>query len=380
MATQTANYRLTKPELKDSPPDITVLNRNWDTIDTELSINFDFTNSVYKGYRDGDETVRNEFNEKCNTLDKRIIQAHNSIGSIASQLANNFSGKLKNLGEKHDTDKIALEKKIDGVNERVSLVNADVLKLLNVIFADGAGAHNNLYRGNNLGNTVTPEQWNAIYEGKFTDLYIGDYWTINGIKWQIAAFDYYYNTGKTACTTHHVTIVPSEIVGQSNMSEAESTDGGYPNTIVFKQQLPHLLTNINQYFGGEEHILGHNQLFPNAVDGYPTDEVWYPDTKIFLMSERNVYGNPVLSRMNDGGANRMGLETLDKTQYPLFRLRPDLIGIRQGYWLRDVCNTIRFCHVSPNGQANFVTPTRLLGIRPAFSICSKELLPISEEM
>lgn len=36
MATYTPNYNLVKIELADSPPDITVLNENFDTIDTEL--------------------------------------------------------------------------------------------------------------------------------------------------------------------------------------------------------------------------------------------------------------------------------------------------------------------------------------------------------
>ena len=36
MATHTPNYNLVKIELADSPPDITVLNENFDTIDTEL--------------------------------------------------------------------------------------------------------------------------------------------------------------------------------------------------------------------------------------------------------------------------------------------------------------------------------------------------------
>lgn len=36
MSTQTTNYKLTKPELTDAPPDITTLNSNWDTIDSKM--------------------------------------------------------------------------------------------------------------------------------------------------------------------------------------------------------------------------------------------------------------------------------------------------------------------------------------------------------
>lgn len=37
MATQTTNYQLHKIDLTDAPPDITVLNPNWDKIDAELA-------------------------------------------------------------------------------------------------------------------------------------------------------------------------------------------------------------------------------------------------------------------------------------------------------------------------------------------------------
>lgn len=37
MATQTTNFNLTKIALTDAPPDITVLNANWDKVDTELA-------------------------------------------------------------------------------------------------------------------------------------------------------------------------------------------------------------------------------------------------------------------------------------------------------------------------------------------------------
>ena len=39
MATTTTNYNLTKLELSDSPPDITELNANFDTIDTKIHDN-----------------------------------------------------------------------------------------------------------------------------------------------------------------------------------------------------------------------------------------------------------------------------------------------------------------------------------------------------
>lgn len=78
------------------------------------------------------------------------------------------------------------------------------------------------YRGKNLGTSVTAEQYAAIEAGTFEDLYIGDYWVINDVNWRIAAFDYYLTTGDTACTTHHVTIVPDTNLDTQQMNSSST--------------------------------------------------------------------------------------------------------------------------------------------------------------
>ena len=70
--------------------------------------------------------------------------------------------------------------------------------------ASGAGAHNSIYRGKYLGASVTAEQYSAIAAGTFDDLYIGDYWTIGGVNYRIAAFDYYYRSGDNKIGRAHV--------------------------------------------------------------------------------------------------------------------------------------------------------------------------------
>ena len=77
--------------------------------------------------------------------------------------------------------------------------------ILDKVTASGAGAHNSVYRGANLGTSVTSAQWAAIQAGTFDDMYIGDYWVIGGVTYRITAFDYYLRVGDTDMTTHHVT-------------------------------------------------------------------------------------------------------------------------------------------------------------------------------
>jgi len=75
----------------------------------------------------------------------------------------------------------------------------------------GAGFHNSIYRGKWLGESPTEKQLEAIENGTFKDLFIGDYWSGNsGINYRIAAFDYYYGVGKKPCNKHHAVIVPDQ--------------------------------------------------------------------------------------------------------------------------------------------------------------------------
>lgn len=46
MSSKTTNYNLHKIDLTDAPPDITVLNQNWDTIDNELKSRLPLDGSV----------------------------------------------------------------------------------------------------------------------------------------------------------------------------------------------------------------------------------------------------------------------------------------------------------------------------------------------
>lgn len=57
--------------------------------------------------------------------------------------------------------------------------------------------HNSIFRGKNLGTTFTDEQRATVRTGKFEDMYVGDYWTINGRKYEILGFNYdghFYNS------------------------------------------------------------------------------------------------------------------------------------------------------------------------------------------
>lgn len=240
--------------------------------------------------------------------------------------------------------------------------------ILDKVTASGAGAHNSVYRGANLGTSVTSAQWAAIQAGTFDDMYIGDYWVIGGVTYRIAAFDYYLRAGDTDMTTHHVTLVPDVPMYTHVMNDTNVTTGGYVGSKMYTSGLTQAKNTINTAFGST-HVLTHRQYLSNAVtNGRPSGGSWY-DSTVELMTEQNVYGGKIFGAGNDG-SSVPALYTVDKSQYPLFAFRPDLISNRQTFWLRDVVSAAYFAFVGSDGNASCYYASSVYGVRPAFSIKS----------
>lgn len=240
--------------------------------------------------------------------------------------------------------------------------------LLAKLTYNNAGAHNAIYRGKNLGTSVTAEQYAAIAAGTFDDLYIGDYWVIDGVNWRIAAFDYYLTTGDTACNTHHVTIVPDTNLDTQKMNDSNTTAGGYVGSAMYTTNMATAKSKITSAFGSA-HLLSHRQYLVNTVaNGRPSAAAWV-DSTIELMTEQNVYGGKVFAPTSDGSSVPT-VHTVDKSQFPLFAHDPHMISNRQTYWLRDVVSASSFASVGNGGGATNSYAGYAYGVRPAFSIKS----------
>ena len=231
---------------------------------------------------------------------------------------------------------------------------------------NNAGAHNAIYRGKNLGTSVTSAQYAAISNGTFEDLYIGDYWAINGITYRIAAFDYYLNTGDTNCTKHHIVIVPDTALYNAAMNDTNTTAGGYVGSKMHTEGLEQAKTTIKAAFSG--HVLSHRIYLTNAVtDGHPSAGVWC-DSEVDLMNEQMVYGGAIFMPITNGSAYYTN-DRVEKSQLPLFAHDPSRICNRATWWLRDVVSASDFAHVYSYGSAGCFGASYSYGVRPAFCIC-----------
>lgn len=209
----------------------------------------------------------------------------------------------------------------------------------------------------------------------FDDLYIGDYWTIGGVNYRIAAFDYYLNSGDTNCTTHHVVIVPDTCLYNAQMHNtssggwesgaANTTAGGYVGSDMYKSNLEQAKTTIKSAFSG--HVLKHRIYLTNAVaNGRASGGAWC-DSEVDLMCEQMVYGSGIFSPVSDG-SNVPANYRVEKSQFPLFQHEPSRICNRNSWWLRDVITASIFACVDYGGSATYYDASNSLGVRPAFCI------------
>lgn len=231
---------------------------------------------------------------------------------------------------------------------------------------DNAGAHNSIYRGKNLGTTVTEEQWEAISSGTFTDLYIGDYWVIGGVNWRIAAFDYYLNCGDTSFTKHHAVIVPDTCLYSAQMNTTNVTTGAYKGSAMYTANLTQAKSTINSAFGSS-HVLSHRIYLSNATSNGRASAGEWTDSTVDLMCEHMVYGSGIFSPVSDG-SNVPNNYRVEKGQLPLFALEPSRICNRDTWWLRDVITAATFAFVAGSGTADYNSASYSLGVRPAFCI------------
>lgn len=82
------------------------------------------------------------------------------------------------------------------------------------LFEDVPEMHRNIYRGKNIGSSITDDQLGYIADGTYHDMYIGDYWLDdNGYIWRIADIDYFPYL--MASSVPHIVVVPDEFPNSS---------------------------------------------------------------------------------------------------------------------------------------------------------------------
>lgn len=229
----------------------------------------------------------------------------------------------------------------------------------------GPEMHRMFFRGKSLGATVTTGQLAAIQNGTFKDLWLGDYWTINGVNYRIVDFDYWYGYGDTKFTSHHVVVMPDTALDNANMNDSSVTTGGYTGSKMYTTNMATAKSTVQSAFS--TNILTHREYLINTVaSGYPSAGA-YTDSSIELPNEPMIFGSYIYTPGNTGSTD-VKRYTLSNTQLALFRVARQFIVSGNGYWLRDVASSTHFARVDSNGGATSTGAANLYGIRPVFPI------------
>ncbi len=264
---------------------------------------------------------------------------------------------------------------------------ADKTDILSQTIAEN---HNNIFRGDDLfakGYTID-DICAMIADGSFSDIYIGDYFTLSGsienvpcfveqtgddgakslvestqtvnydTKFRIAGLDTYLNTGDTAFVQHHAVIVPDGVIGNNRMNSTNTTTGGYVSSFMFASVLPVYNTHFDVKLNN--HLLSHREILSNNVTGNQASGWAWADVKINLMSEPEVYGSNLWGNKYDVGVNYR--------QLPLFRIASKYICNRNWCWLNAVAGGNDFVAMTSNGNATRNGAGVALAVYPCFSI------------
>ena len=254
--------------------------------------------------------------------------------------------------------------------------NTDLTRMMTPFFTVPIN-HNMIYRGQNLGDTLTDAQHTALSSGNFTDLYLGDYWTKTvtipagtytggdgesvevpaqtniTLKAVIADFDTFYAgyaSSYAGINTHHAAVI---VTGFSNVvwNKTNSTAGGYVASLIHKWLVGSALPQIEAWFGSAK-VLSHQKLLTNAITGDAASGWAWSSQKISLLSENQMYGSKV---WGNSKASNGGYEPGEAFKHlnVFNHINASLLFGNKNIWLRDIASAVWAANLSIRGDANY---------------------------
>lgn len=261
--------------------------------------------------------------------------------------------------------------------------------------------HRNIFRGKFLGNSFTAEQRANIQNGTFDDLFIGDYWVINGVYYRIVDMDYWLGCGQSVpdptkavvsadirMIKHHLVVMPDSALYRAKMEDSATGCGktGYANSAMFKTNLNNAVTMVTAAFG--EALTPHSELYATKVTNGTITGFKYCSEQLEIPSMIQMVGHRIFTSADHPNASAdpndelgtMIISDTSRTQFSLFRLCPQYIMCIKPntsplyynadfMWLRDSVNDNDYVYIDTlTGILATFSPNYALGVRPAFAL------------
>ena len=217
---------------------------------------------------------------------------------------------------------------------------------------------------NFLGNTITEAQAQAIYDGSFDGLHVGDYWTISGHNWRIWDFDYWLNESGTV--THHIVVLPDDCLYDAKMEDTNITTNGYAGSKMNTTYLASAKSLINSIFG--DLIFTHGEFLTNASNNGVASGYINVECEIGIPQETMLFGCRLISSSMPTGTNTPRDYDKGHNQLLLAKLMPEFVNINHTMWLRDINSAANFSMLSANGYVMTYGASNSFGVRPYFGV------------
>lgn len=168
---------------------------------------------------------------------------------------------------------------LDGSNGTKKIAKPD---LVYALFDSIPEMHKNIFREKNLGSTYTSAQKQDIYNGTFHDMWVGDYWEINGLKWRIVDFDYFGIGGDSGGESgqHHMVIMCDKIIQVVDHYCTNGTKPPYSQSNIYGAQGRDKYLNDRVPSTFKSNLYSHSEVICSGVGGHGEASSWNEATNI----------------------------------------------------------------------------------------------------
>lgn len=213
------------------------------------------------------------------------------------------------------------------INRQFETETAAMSQLGFIAFAQQPAIHNQIFRGNNLGDRITNAQQQAIKSGRFDDLWLGDYWVRNNVRYTIAGFNYWL--GQPGIQNNHIVVLARDLFDsvQFNAGPVSKAAGA---SIVSNTMNQVAINRFSEVFGSEKIMMRpHNYVSAFDAQNVPSVSEKYM-VKVSLMQP------PMISSSGVGAmvAQNYTINMFNDTMIlPLFLAKPDWRNTTTNHWL-----------------------------------------------
>lgn len=235
-------------------------------------------------------------------------------------------------------------------------------ELVYALFNPLPEAHNMVFRGKALGSSISNLHRQGLSSGSFNDLWLGDYWTRNGVDYVVVGFNYWKNV--TGVTAPHAVVATRTNITNAAFGSGMSSMASAP---IYSSTVPNLENTVKLVFGSNG-LLTRPMKFVSGFDGqgYPSATVTRQVTLSLLTPNHIMGARGPVTVLN--GITENGMYSDNQAIMPGFAMDPGLRHAPGSTWLHGVTGPNSALCLGDDGVLTASTSAGARGVRIIFGI------------